>query len=62
MTDNRKNITQPADWWAAFEAKAQSEGKTLSQWIGDTCRKALGKDGKQLSERKPANRPRKDQQ
>lgn len=57
--DNRKNITQPADWWAAFESAAKAEGKTLSEWIGDVARKSLGKAGKQLSERKPAHRPKK---
>lgn len=56
--DNRKNITQPSDWWAAFEKAAAAEGKNLSEWMGDKCKKALGKDGKQLSERKPANRPK----
>ena len=57
----RRNITQPADWWAAFEAQAQREGLTLSEWIGECCRVYLEPGvNSGLSERPPANRPRKD--
>lgn len=38
MTSERKNITQPTDWWAAFEAAAQAEGVSLSEWVGACCR------------------------
>jgi len=34
MINQRKNITQPADWWAVFEAEAARQGMPLSQWIG----------------------------
>lgn len=59
MTNTRKNITQPADWWAAFESQAQAEGLSLSAWIGKVGRDALPKRvaGK-LSERSPAHRPK----
>lgn len=56
MTDNRKNITQPADWWAAFQRAANAAGMSLSEWMGEQCRKSLKKE--KLSERKPAHRPK----
>lgn len=60
MTNERKNITQPPDWWAAFEAQAQAEGKTLAEWIGEACKAKLpAKVAKKLSDRPPANRPKK---
>jgi len=37
MTSERRNITQPADWWAAFEVAAKAEGVNLSEWIGACC-------------------------
>ena len=37
MTNERKNITQPADWWSAFEEAAKAEGLTLSAWVGQAC-------------------------
>ena len=40
MSD-RKNITQPADWWAAFEKQAKANSQSLSEWIGDCCRANL---------------------
>lgn len=54
-----KSITQPADWWAAFEKQAGDNGQTLSEWVGDCCVANLpAKVQRQLSERPPANRPR----
>ena len=41
MKHERKNVTQPGDWWAAFEEQAWREGKTLSAWIGDACKDKL---------------------
>ena len=38
---DRKNIVQPADWWTAFNAAARSEGKSLSEWMGDCCCQSL---------------------
>lgn len=58
MTNERKNITQPADWWAAFETQAKAEGLTLSAWIGEAAKAKLPvKVAKKLSQRPPANRP-----
>lgn len=37
MTSERRSITQPADWWEAFEEAAKAEGTTLSEWIGACC-------------------------
>jgi hypothetical protein len=60
MTNERKNITQPSDWWAVFEAQAKSEDMTLSAWIGEACKDRLAKkQAKKLTERPPANRPKK---
>jgi len=60
MTSERRNITQPADWWAAFEVAAKAEGVNLSEWAGDCMRANLPKDvASGLSERPAANRPKK---
>lgn len=60
MTSERKNITEPEEWWLAFEAQAKKEGLTLSEWIGKQCFDALpAKVQKTLPERPPANRPKK---
>jgi hypothetical protein len=59
-TTTRKNICQPADWWAAFESQATTMGYTLSEWIGINCQAFLPADVRAgLSERQPANRPKK---
>jgi hypothetical protein len=56
----RRNITQPADWWAAIEAAAAAESVTVSEWIGEACRKRLPVLVRRgLSKRPPANRPKK---
>lgn len=60
MTNERKHITQPSDWWAAFEAQAKAEGASLSAWIGEAAKaKLLPKVAKRLSERPAAHRPKK---
>jgi hypothetical protein len=60
MTNERKNITQPSDWWVAFEGQAKAEGLTLAAWIGEAAKKQLPpKVAKKLTERPPANRPPK---
>ena len=60
MTNERKHITQPADWWAAFRAEADNCGMTLSEWIGEAAKANLPpKVAKKLTERPPANRPKK---
>lgn len=63
MTNERKNITQPTDWWAAFEAEAKRRGLTLSEFIGLAASKMLAKDQKSnLSERvKPGRKKNEDQ-
>lgn len=56
----RRNITQPADWWAAIEAAAAAEGVTVSEWIGEACRKRLPASvRRELSRRPGAHRPKK---
>jgi hypothetical protein len=59
MQTERKNITQPPDWWEVFSAEATSEGLTLSEWMGKICKAALPqKQQKTLSIRPPAHRPK----
>jgi len=60
MASQRKNLTQPADWWAAFEKQATADGQTLSEWAGECMLANLPATvvvG--LSERPAANRPKK---
>lgn len=60
MTNERKHITQPTDWWDAFQAQAQAEGMTLAAWLGEAGKARLpAKVVKKLTERPPANRPKK---
>lgn len=60
MTNERKHITQPSDWWQVFEEQAKAEGMNLSAWIGEACKDRLAKkQAKKLSERPAANRPKK---
>lgn len=62
MTSERRNITQPADWWAALEKQATAEGMTLSEWIGWACKAKLPRGigiHAGLSDRPAANRPKK---
>ena len=62
MKAERKNITQPADWWAAFELQANAEGLTLSEWIGECCRVYVDKGvNSGLSERPASHRPKRSQ-
>ena len=61
MSSERRNITQPADWWAAFEKQANAEGMTLSQWVGWACKAKLPRGigiHAGLSKRPAAHRPR----
>lgn len=52
MTNERKNITHPNDWWAAFEAEAKRRGLTLSEFSGLAMSKMLTKEQRsQLSQR-----------
>jgi len=59
MTSERKNISNPRDWWAAFETQARADGMSLSEWVGECCKANLPK-GTKLSERPAAHRPRKE--
>jgi len=56
----RRNITQPADWWKAFDEAAAAEGMTVAAWLGEAGKLRLKKDKvKALSPRPAANRPKK---
>jgi hypothetical protein len=60
MKTERRNITQPADWWAAWKASADKQGASLSEWVGNQCNAALtNRAAKSLTDRKPAHRPKK---
>lgn len=62
MTSKPKTLTEPEEWWAAFQAQADKEGKTLAEWMGEQCLKGLPeKVRKKLPERPPANRPKKEE-
>lgn len=56
MTTTRKNLTQPSDWWEAFQRQAEREGLTLSEWVGACC--LANVDAAKLSERPAAHRPK----
>lgn len=40
----RRNITQPADWWRAWEQAAESAGMDLSAWIGKKVNRSLPRE------------------
>ena len=61
MTNERRNITNPADHWAAFEAEAQRRGLTLSEFMGLAAAKLLAKDQREkLSQRVKPGRKKAD--
>lgn len=62
MTNERKNITQPADWWAAFEAEAAKRGMPLSEFMGLAAAKMLAKEQRKgLTQRiKPGRKKNED--
>ena len=59
MANERRNTTQPTDWWAAWEEAAKAAGLDLAAWIGEQCNKALPKKVREkLGERATRGRPR----
>lgn len=61
MANERRNTTQPEDWWDAWDQAAKEAGLDLADWIGRQCNKALPKNVRiKLSERATRGRPRKD--
>ncbi len=55
--------SQLDDWAEAFRQQAERCGQTLSEWVGDCLLANLSRDlRKGLSERKPAHRPRHDEE
>lgn len=54
----RKNISQPADWWAAWESAARAAGMSLSAWIGKRCNSGLPRDARDaLGDRVSVGKP-----
>jgi len=37
----RRNLSQPPEYWAAWEAAADAEGMSLSRWIEWACNAQL---------------------
>lgn len=61
MTNERKHITQPADWWNAFQNAAEKAGMSLAEWIGEAAKAQLPtRVVAKLSDRPPAHRPKKE--
>lgn len=55
-----RKLTQPADWWAAFEAAAAKDGLSLSEWVGRCCAAGLPESvRRRLPDRRTRGRPRK---
>jgi hypothetical protein len=53
----RKNLTQPSDWWQAFEVEADKRGLSLSEFMGIAGSKMLPKEQRaRLSRRIRAGR------
>lgn len=60
MTTTKRTITEPEDWWQAFDAAAQASGLKLAAWLGEAGKAQLPKEvASQLSQRPAANRPKK---
>lgn len=57
MTDEtpftqRKMLSEPSDWWEAFEQAAAKAGMSLSEWMGEAAKEKLpARVRKKLSER-----------
>ncbi len=59
MPSERRNITQPSDWWAAFEDQAKQEGLSVAEWLGECGRANLPKKvGMELSKRPKVGAPK----
>lgn len=60
MTSERKNLTEPAELWAAAEEQAVKEGKSLSEWVGERMLEGLPvKVQKKIPKRDTVGRPKK---
>jgi hypothetical protein len=59
MINERRNITNPADHWTAFQAEAKRRKLTLSEFMGLAAAKLLSKDQRaNLSQRVKPGRKR----
>jgi hypothetical protein len=60
VNSERKNITQPVDWWAMFQRAARRAGMTLSEWMGECAKANLRRvEAKNLSLRPQVGAPPK---
>lgn len=60
MASKAKLITQPEDWWAAFEAQAELEDLSLAKWVGECCKANLPKSvAEVLSDRPTVGAPKR---
>jgi hypothetical protein len=63
VNSSRKNVTQPDDWWKAFEQAARDADMDLSSWLGEAAKAMLPpKVSKKLSERATRGRPIKEEE
>jgi hypothetical protein len=61
MATERRNTTQPSDWWTAWDEAAKAAGMDLAAWIGKQCNRALPKEvRKKLSERTKVGKPKRE--
>ena len=59
ISSERRNLTQPGDWWQAYSRAATADGLTLSAWVGLQCLAGIADaDRAGLSERPGAHRPK----
>lgn len=61
VSAQRRNITEPADWWKAFLIQMKRDGETnLSRWIGERLVAGLDDDlRKRIGERRTPGQPAK---
>jgi hypothetical protein len=53
-----RKLTQPADWWEAFERAAAEAGMSLSEWAGDRMKRGLAEEARaSLSQRRGRGNP-----
>ena len=58
MISERRNITTPPDWWAAFESAAKEQSLSLSEWVGEACRQAVPYARRRKLSQRPSVGPR----
>lgn len=52
------DITQPPEWWVAFQAAAKADGISLSEWLGKAGLASLPKKVRDSLPERTKGRPR----